>query len=294
LVKKVIVAYSGDINYFPHIGVSLTSLSRFNKLDRVFLLTDTSSKEKSTELSEYAKELGVELDILEVDISSYNLKTSKKISLAAYYRILLPKLLSDIDKVIYLDGDTIILNSLEYIWNIDIGGNVIAAVEDGSINKAVKIKIFGKEKAYFNDGVLIMDLSYFRENNLTELMLEFAQDYKEKITYHDQCVLNYFLQEKWIKLPAQYNLMAFHLLNPEKYSAEISAPVVVHYNSYYGKPWDYYCIHPMKDLYLEVREHTPWKSCQLTNKDWLSYYRRKFAIIDKTLVHLREIVNRIG
>jgi lipopolysaccharide biosynthesis glycosyltransferase len=290
----LIVAYSGDINYFPHIGVSLTSLLRFNKLDRVFLLTDTFSKAKSKELSEYAKKLGVNLNILEVNISSYNLKTSKKIPLATYYRILLPELLNDINKVIYLDGDTIILGSLEYIWNINIGSNVVVAVEDGSINKSVKIKLFGKKKPYFNCGVLAIDLGYFRNNNLTELMLKFAQEHKEKITYHDQCVLNYFLQDKWHKLSAEYNLMSCHLLNEKKFKKAIQFPVIIHYNSFYGKPWDFYCTHPMKDVYLKIREQTPWRFDRLTKNDRISYFRRKILLFDLLLVFIRRVLDKIG
>jgi lipopolysaccharide biosynthesis glycosyltransferase len=287
------IVYAGDKNYFPHIGVSITSLIAYNKVDTVYLLTDIKNAEDAGELAEYVKEWGVNFQVLVVDLLRLRLKVSKKITLAAYYRLLLPNLLLD-DRAIYLDGDTIINGSLDALWNMDFGNSLIAAVEDISVSKSLKFKLFGKDISYFNSGVLSLDLKTFRENRLTERMLDFAQQHKEKITYHDQCVLNYFLQDKWIKLPAKYNLMASHLLNPEKYSTEMSAPVVVHYNSYYGKPWDYYCIHPMKDLYFEARKHTPWESCQLTKNDWLSYYRRKFAVINKTLVLLRGILNKIG
>jgi lipopolysaccharide biosynthesis glycosyltransferase len=287
------IVYAGDKNYFPHIGVSIASLISHNKVNTVYLLTDIKSAEDSGELNAYVKEQRVDFQVIVVDLSRLKLKVSKKITLAAYYRLLLPDLLLD-DRVIYLDGDTIINGSLDILWNINFGSSLIAAVEDAAVYKSLKFRLFGGDIPYFNSGVLMLNLKAFRENRLTECMLDFAQQHKEKITYHDQCVLNYFLQGKWIKLSVKYNLMASHLLDPEKYSAEISAPVVVHYNSYYGKPWDYYCIHPMKDLYLEARKHTPWESCQLTKNDWLSYYRRKFVVIDKALILLREIINKMG
>jgi lipopolysaccharide biosynthesis glycosyltransferase len=288
------VAYSGDSNYFPHIGVSLTSFLQFNKPERVFLLTDSFSKTKLGKLSDYLRGLGVDLDVLEINISSYKLKTSRRIPLATYYRMLLPELLGDINKIIYLDGDTIILDSLEAIWNLNIGSNAIAAVEEGSANKALKIRLFGKEKPYFNAGVMVMDLSYFRKNCLTDLMLNFARDHKEKITYHDQCVLNYFLQDKWYKLSEKYNLMSCHLLESENYKKEIQTPVIIHYNSFYGKPWDFYCTHPMKEMYLKIREQTPWKFDRLTRNDRISYYRRKIILLDLLLVFFRWLLNRIN
>jgi lipopolysaccharide biosynthesis glycosyltransferase len=287
------IVYAGDKNYFPHIGVSIASLVSHNKVNKVYLLTDIKSAEDSGELDAYVKERCVDFQVVVVDLSRFKLKVSKKITLAAYYRLLLPDLLLD-DRVIYLDGDTIINGSLDILWNMDFGNSLIAAVEDAAVSKSLKFRLFGEDISYFNSGVLMLDLKTFRESRLTERMLDFAQQHKEKITYHDQCVLNYFLRDRWLKLPVKYNLMASHLLNPEKYSAEISAPVVVHYNSYYGKPWDYYCIHPMKDLYFAARKHTPWESCQLTKNDWLNYYRRKFTIIDKILVLLRGIINKIG
>jgi lipopolysaccharide biosynthesis glycosyltransferase len=86
--------------------------------------------------------------------------------------------------------------------------------------------------------------------------------------------------------------MACHLLNREKYADDINNPVIIHFNSYYGKPWDYYCIHPMKDIYLKIREQTPWSSLALTKRDRLNYYRRKIPVLDMLLVFLRDVLNK--
>jgi lipopolysaccharide biosynthesis glycosyltransferase len=287
------VVYAGDKNYFSHIGISLASLVRYDKPDMVYLLTDYLNISYTKELSDYTHKIGINFKIIEADLSSYRLKISKKIPLAAYYRLLLPDLLPDIEKVIYLDGDTVIINSLLPLWNVNLGKNYIAAVEDIGIKKSVKINLFGSDNLYFNSGILLIDLRAFRCNNLTAQMLEFAMRHKDKITYHDQCVLNYFTQSKWFNLPARYNTMACHILDSEKYCKEIENSVIIHYNSYFGKPWDYYCTHPMKNLYLEIKNQTPWKDQKLTKNDRLSFYRRKIILLDILLVFLRKMVNKI-
>jgi lipopolysaccharide biosynthesis glycosyltransferase len=287
------IAYSGDKNYFPHIGVSLASLARYNRPSKVYLLTDEQSAAETKELSDYAEQMHIDLEIITVNLSSFKLRTSKKITLAAYYRLLLPDLLPTIDKIIYLDGDTIINNSLQPLWNMDLGDNYAAAVEDIPAKNSLKVNLFGKVKPYFNSGILLINLKTFRENNLTALMLDFAAQHKEKIVFHDQCVLNYFLQDKWLRLPAEYNLMACHLLKKEKYKDAIQNPVIIHYNSYYGKPWDYYCTHPLKDNYFEARKQTPWASMPLTRRERLNFYRRKIPALDMLLVLIRKILNKM-
>jgi lipopolysaccharide biosynthesis glycosyltransferase len=287
------IVYAGDKNYFPHIGISIASLIRFDKPEKIFLLTDSTGSKNADELLNYCTKNGIDLRIIEVDLSSLKLKVSKKITLATYYRLLLPNIMPDINKVIYLDGDTIIVKSLKVLWNLDIRNSYVAAVKDMSIANLLRINLFGKDIPYFNAGVLVINLKIFRENKLTEQMLDFAQKHKEKIVYHDQCVLNYFLQNKWFGLPEKYNLMACHLLNHEQFIDDIKNPVIIHFNSYYGKPWDYYCIHPMKNTYLEVKNTTPWRSIRLTKRDWLAFYRRKIVILDLFLLFLRKILNKI-
>jgi lipopolysaccharide biosynthesis glycosyltransferase len=286
------IVYSGNANYFPHIGISITSLVRHNKPTNVYLLTDMNSSLQSAELLKYSKSIGININVIIVNLASSSFRISKKIPIVAYYRLLLPDLLPDIDKVIYLDGDIIINNSIEFLWNLNLQDNFIAAVEELEINKSLKINLFGTEAPYFNSGVLVMDLQSFRKHKLTNLMLDFAANHKEKIIYHDQCTLNYFLQNKWLKLSATYNFMSCHFRN-EQYSKEIPEPIVIHYNNYYGKPWDHYCLHPLKNLYLEIRSTTPWRTNKLTKKDWLSFYRRKYYLFDKIIAFLRKIVNQL-
>jgi lipopolysaccharide biosynthesis glycosyltransferase len=268
-------------------------LVRYNTAVEVYLLTDRYGVENSNELAEYGKSIGINLKIIIVDLTPLRLMVSKKITLAAYYRLILPEKLPDVDKIIYLDGDTIICCSLNSLWNLNMGDNLIAAVEELEAPKSLKLNLFGRDIPYFNDGVMLMNLKAFRDNNLTDLMLDFAIHQKNKVVYHDQCVLNYFLQGKWFKLPASYNLLACHLLNRERYITAIQKPMIVHYNSYYGKPWDYYCTHPMKNLYLEIKKQTPWKLEKLTRNDYVSYYRGKFIIFDVIIVSLRKVINKV-
>ena len=118
---------------------------------------------------------------------------------AAYYRLELGSLLPDsIDKVLYLDGDIIVRKSLDDLWNTDISKYALAAVPDQSE------AIFEEENnlkvehwhVYFNAGVMLVNLKYWKERNLRKDYYNFIQNYPDRIRLWDQDVLNYVLNEK--------------------------------------------------------------------------------------------------
>ena len=96
---------------------------------------------------------------------------------------------------------------------------------------------------YFNAGVLLVNLRYWRENNLSESFFEIINKYPERLRYHDQDVLNIVLKEIKLTLPLKYNVQhGYFFKDPlisraywdEKEKA-INDPVILHYSG--SKPW---------------------------------------------------------
>ena len=100
------------------------------------------------------------------------IKTSR-LTIGAFYRLLIPQLLPDeIDKCIYLDSDIIVNLDINELWRIELGDKPLGAIPESKASSVV-FKLYGYNKYlihagfvdyndYFNSGVMIMNLNYFR------------------------------------------------------------------------------------------------------------------------------------
>ena len=199
------------------------------------------------------------------------LDRSYGITKAAYYRLMLSEILpASIHKILYLDGDLIVRGSLLPLWETDISGHAIAAATDGLCGR---IEIYNRlrypiEKGYFNSGVLLVNLDFWRHRAALELFNHFIINHAERIRLWDQDVLNCVFQDNKIMIPIKYNLSSgFLYVSPEfdywKYEKElveaIRDPVVVHFAG--AKPWDAYqrVFHPFQNTWTLYQNQTKWR-----------------------------------
>lgn len=190
---------------------------------------------------------------------------------ATYYRLALTNILpSNIEKIIYLDCDIIVRGSLIPLWNWELQGYAIAAASEPPemvADRLVRLNI-PQKYGYFNAGVLVVNLEYWRSHNSIQLFSDYIHNHRESILYHDQDVLNAVFYDKRILIPIKYNLQGCYLfkqLNLEKYYieeeiAEARAnPVIVHFSG--GKPWEFRrYLHPYKSSFTKYKSQTRWKS----------------------------------
>ena len=184
---------------------------------------------------------------------------------AAYYRLELGSLLPDsIDKVLYLDGDIIVRKSLDDLWNTDISKYALAAVPDN--NPELDLR-----NGYFNSGVMLVNLNYWRVHKLNGLFYDFIQNHPEKIKLWDQDVLNDVLKGSKLLLSIKFNLSCGWLwkvsgVNIDDFISQINDaindPVIIHYTTD-NKPWTTYCRHPYRNLFLKYKSQTIWKNVPL-------------------------------
>ena len=206
---------------------------------------------------------------------------------AAYYRLELERLLPDsVDKVLYLDGDIIVRKNLDDLWNTDISKYALAAVPDQNEAKFEEENYLKVEhwRGYFNSGVMLVNLKYWKEHNLRKDYYNFIQNYPDRIRLWDQDVLNYVLNEKKLLIPIRYNftggwLLKSRKINTEKYKDQIDNaikdPVIVHYTPG-RKPWTTYCRQPYKTLFLKYKSQTIWKDTPLIENRPLKLRISKF------------------
>ena len=197
------------------------------------------------------------------------------ISIAAYYRLFLGRLLSpEIDKVIYLDCDLICLSSLEELWAVDLKGAPLACVPEIQRPWQHPQLRLGYDESipYFNSGVLLINLDYWRRNGVESRFMDFLATSREKIQFHDQDILNWAFHDSALFLPPRFNAMDFLFhkgladcdfpFPVEDAEQARTNPVIVHF-TYKHKPWIKGGSHTYRKAFLDFKSKTPWKGQRL-------------------------------
>jgi len=117
-----------------------------------------------------------------------------------YCRLLLPELLPEEDRVLYLDSDLIVQTEVNAIWEwpmtcllgaVPIGVVAYSAIEAKVLNE----RGLSDDALYFNAGVLLIDLAGWREQAISGRLLEIARQTGERLAQHDQTILNLFFSD---------------------------------------------------------------------------------------------------
>lgn len=210
-----------------------------------------------------------------------------------------------VSRMLYLDSDILVQGNLKELWQTDLQSHPVAAVENYSPTACQDIGLPRPE--YFNSGVLLMDLTLWRQESLHCQVNDYARENAASLKFVDQCSLNAVLQGRWQRLAARWNqqsdvykVMTRDYLGcgytPEELHEAFVNPGIVHFIGA-RKPWNRYCFHPYKRAYQQVLAQTPWaeikppddslsirlKHATALGKHW-SNYRRK-ALIRKAFRH---------
>lgn len=174
--------------------------------------------------------------------------TLQNITKPTFYRLIIPLLLPQYKKCIYLDGDTVCCNDILKLYDTDLENNYFAASKGAimNFNKSSVEEILDIPNAenYVNAGVLVMDLELMRQKNMVEKFLEYSA---KGYPCQDQDVLNKCCYGKIKILPMKNNVYCNVFSAPEniieqRFSKEDIAearknPTVIHYPREYSKPW---------------------------------------------------------
>lgn len=189
----------------------------------------------------------------------------RDITVAAYYRLLIPELIPEYNKVIYADVDIIFRMDLSEVYSLDLKGNYIAAVKDPGINLTndginhIKTLPGVKSGHYINSGFLIMNSALMRQDNLAEKLKTTAL---HKQRFQDQDTLNIVCSERIYELAPKYNMMdysyMFGLKELDKWETLYSALAFKE---------------GLKEGNIHYNGHKPWKKWSVNFDIWWEYYR---------------------
>ena len=288
------IALCTDEKYSFPCGVCITSILENNKNEEcnIYILT-TGLKKETIEKIEQLKETyhqNIEIKILDESIFK-GLKISDRFPVSIYFRYLLPQLLEG-EKTIYLDCDTIVTKNLKELWQTNIEDYACGVVED-QMSDDIRIQNrIGHNKDYFNSGMLLINLEFWRKNQIAKQLIEFIYNNPEKCIYPDQDALNYILHNKVRFLEYKYNFQEFFYLPKEETFLHRSKwrnlifdgdkPTIIHYTNHI-KPWIKSCTHPDKTVFLKYHAISPWKNKKIKSP---FTFMQKIAAIIKYPMHV--------
>lgn len=298
MIEAINILCATDINYVPYCGVMIASVFESNRSSRVnaYILTDKPFPNSACKrFDKLAKKYNNSINYLLIDdsfLEKFPIKGMDYWSIATYYRLYAAELLpSDVHRILYLDCDIIVQGNLRPLWELDMTNKAAAGVSDifeywGEFQKRL---LYPVEAGYFNAGVLLINVDYWRENAVGQQCLNFLAHHYNLIEANDQDVLNAVLWDKKMSLPLTYNYQIqfkkrnFYQSFSEKMRQEVDTttePVIIHYAAP-QKPWNvmYYKM-PFKQAWWKYKRKSPWWYLlpQLPKRKTVNYLIKRFLL----------------
>lgn len=282
------ILYISDNNYIGVLRTSIISLFENNQSIeniRVFLIgSKVSSKNRDTLIQvfeRYNRRLYyIEMPDIEARVSA-SINT-KNYNLAKYSMCFISAILpEDIQKILYLDCDTLVRHSLEELWNTDVSGVVIGAIDDVKSKWHKRSIGLGDDLPYINAGVMLVNLSNWSKHNVEENSIKMLEQYGGSIPHREQGILNFVIGENKKLVHPKFNLQTAQLIfsyrqmllyrKPKScfssavHTEAVADPVIVHFTNnlfMQARPWLTKCTHPYAQEYLRYSDLIPLQDAQ--------------------------------
>lgn len=263
-----------DNNYAMPLGTMLYSAGANLSPDHdlhIFVVAEGLSAATRRRIESVAERIPVPttLRFVKADLNLEGVSVVGHLSLATYYRLLAPYIVPDtFDRAIYLDCDVIVQDDLSKVWTDDLDGYGLAAVPDyihgnyGTMYSFAPDTIgIRPEAPYFNAGVLLINLEYWRAHNVPERALEFCRRHPSTI---DQDGLNVAVVDAWKALSPRWNVQmdvapSFFGISKDELRHRVDAGMcsVLHFTGAF-KPWNTLARQPGEHLFARYLRQSGW------------------------------------
>jgi lipopolysaccharide biosynthesis glycosyltransferase len=279
------VVYASDDRFAEILGVSLVSLLKNSKdMDDIIVyildsgITDENKKKLLSVCKTYKRS-----DIAFIPGKNISEKLSMNVavdrgSLSQYARLFvssdLPK---ELNRVLYLDCDIVVKESIRELWNLNLHGKTIGALMD-AFSKHYRANIdLEPEDIMFNSGVMLINLEKWREQKIEDKLLKFIATKDGKIQQGDQGALNHVLSHDTYCFEPRFNSvtifydftyeeMLIYRKPPMFYTKEqveeaVENPSVIHFTTSFlsKRAWVKGCKHRYVGEWLKCKSMSPWR-----------------------------------
>lgn len=280
------VVYIATDSYFSLLGISVNSIimnQKNGEETKFFICSPDLREEHKIQIKNFVVMFNAEVYF--IDISDYLEHFKGEINTSGFHPIVLARLFLEsylpdtIDKVLYLDCDVIANGNIWKLEKEKLEGKAFAAVPELCMPQKQKGKIGLKnEDTYFNCGVMLINLKYWREKKISEQFLRYFVEKNGKLLYNDQDILNHCCKGRIQELSFTYNYNPavyyfpryfirnyqpqYYCENAKKYKSIRKNPVLIHFMGE-ERPWVHGNYSPYRKVYEKYKANSPWKDMPL-------------------------------
>lgn len=285
------VVYASDDNYAPVMGTSVYSLLKNNtNLDDLIIhvLSNGMNDDNKIKLEDICKKFSRNIFFYNVDEKVKKIERKEAVwNLTIYARLFIPEILApDIEKVLYIDGDTLIIGEIKELleWPMDEEHIIYGVLDRYNVGSIQRLNI--NTGIYINSGITLMNMVQWRKYNISAEIMKRMNE--QEWLYPDQDLLNVVLNGRIGILPMKYNMYMFSRVMPyesakklsctgidkyyseeDYYEAQANTAVIHFAGSLFNRPWQKNSRQTDHELFEQYYLQTPWRD--------LAYQKRKYT-----------------
>lgn len=209
------IAMALDDGYTYPTIVAMTSIlenaAKETKYDFYIMHPGEFSEENKGKLKSLSKKYRnkCSVNLINMENKYKNANDKGHITTPTYYRLSLSELLPDLDKIIWLDGDTITYTDLKEMYDIDMEGYCYKGILDENVSA---VDSFTTENDHcICAGVMLINLKELRQDDMVKKFSDFIEKNNEKLLQHDQTTINAVCYKKIGILPLQYGILNYSM-----------------------------------------------------------------------------------
>lgn len=282
--KNLNIVFCINKNLVSHCRVLMSSIMYFSKSQVAFhiLSKDLDDKDKEV-LKANSQRKKFELNFY--DISNHKMdfiiRKGERVTIETYFRFYIPQFLKNRETVLYMDVDMVCTGDLTPLFDYDLTNHSCAMAPDffySDVRNFNRLE-YPIKNGYFNAGVMLINLDYWRKNSIAEKLISFVEQNPQRCLKHDQDAINAVLNGKIFELPTRYNFQhSFFNIhgimnkytpnfpNAEKYqdafmpsekwneiADSMNTPCLIHF-CVNQKPWHKECTLPFAKVWREFQK----------------------------------------
>lgn len=289
-INKLDVCYASSDEFSIHTGISLLSLLDNNQglVGDVYILDYGIKDDNKARLDSICSDYGVTCKYIYAKTLLINIGKKTGInnfrdSFATYSRAFLDMILpEDIDRILYIDSDTVVTGCIKGLFDFDMSGKVIAGTANCNFypirkdkkDRSPELDLISNNTLYIHCGILLYSLKNWRKMKCTEKIFETCTK-MDGFRFADQTLINNALDESLFgMLPLtydasmhnfcdKYNLRLYRgggFYSDEEIWEALKNPIIVHYcGGPLQRPWYSVCVSRQRFAYYRYKKMSPWK-----------------------------------
>lgn len=254
------IGLAANDKYAQHLAVTIASVLVNAHPDsdiHFYVVTSDFSVESVERLRGMRTLRDFRLTVLYVDPSDFSDCRITRHTVVMYFRFRLPELLPSLKRLLYLDSDVIVRDSLRPLWETDLGDECLAACPDAMSILRRSQKDQQTFPVYYNSGVLLMNLEAMRADKSEVRLLTWIRNQTRNgsLSFPDQDAINAIYGKTILPLPIEWNYQ-YPLFDHDQLIP--GSAKIVHFTTQ-NKPWKYISSSRFDYEYWKYLSLTPWK-----------------------------------